>query len=466
MSKPSKHTFVLAMEDQGAALRDSDGGLILALPGVAAGPQRRAEWGAALRGVIPRGSELRVLLGQSSLTVTCQDAPFLGASELKDTARRMGAAEGAGTAATAAAQDVDPGAEGGHTLWIASLPSREMHDLVALAEDLDLRFTLATPWARVLQRGLESTPDQPRDRMVLAVDEGQGRLCVFRGPGLLLQRAFRLPEDEDEESRLERVVQELARTLQFVKQRQRNIAVDHLLLVGMEAPSAPFLDRLKGLRLKAHEGPAELWPVLWRGLERERKGGLNLVPVEVLEAQTRKVARLVLWVASFLVLGLMGTMWAWLRWSVDQRARDADQMEATLAQRKALQAQRHEVVGARVPLLRLRMAEARQVKAGQALGRLGALLLEAPEGVSLEKVEVLQAPGEPLKHRFLVTGTALTEPSFSAGPLSLYLARLQAHPGLVLQPMREVQVLDRREENDSKIDQRAVARFRLEGSAP
>jgi hypothetical protein len=32
--------------------------------------------------------------------------------------------------------------------------------------------------------------------------------------------------------------------------------------------------------------------------------------------------------------------------------------------------------------------------------------------------------------------------------------------------MREVQVLDRRDENDSKIDQRAVARFTLEGSAP
>ncbi len=466
MSKPSKHTFVLVMEDQGAALRDGEGQLVLALPGVAAGPQRRAEWGAALRGVIPRGAELRVALGQSSLTVNCQDAPFLGASELRDTARRMGAAEGGGTASTAAAMDADPAAEGGHVLWVASLPSREMHDLVALSEDLDLRFTQATPWARLLQRGLEGGPELHREHMVLAVDEGQGRLCVFRGPGLLLQRAFRMPEDEDDETRLERVVQELARTLQFVKQRQRNITVDHLLLVGMEAPSAPFLDRLKGLRLTALEGPADLWSVLWRGLERERKGGLNLVPVEVLEAQSRKVARLVLWVASVLVLALMGTMWAWLRWSVDQRAKDADQMEATLAQRKSLQAQRHEVVGARVPLLRLRMAEARQVQAGQALGRLGALLLEAPEGVALEKVEVLQAPGEPLKHRFVVTGTALTEPSFSAGPLSLYLARLQAYPGLVLQPMREVQLLDRRDENDTKIDQHAVARFTLEGSAP
>ncbi len=466
MSKPSKHTFVLVMEDQGAALRDGDGGLLVALPGVAAGPQRRSEWGSALRGVIPRGSELRVALGQSSLSVNCQGAPFLGASELRDTARRMGAAEGGGTAATGAALDADPEAEGGHVLWVATLPSREMHDLVALAEDLDLRFTLAAPWARLLQRGLEGGPALPRDRMVLALDGGQGRLCVFMGPGLLLQRTFRVPEDEDEETRLERVIQELARTLQFAKQRQRNLRVEHLLLVGMEAPSAPFLDRLKGLHLTAHEGPGDLWPVLWRGLERERKGGLNLVPVEVLEAQSRKVARLVLWVASFLALGLMGAMWGWLRWSVDQRGRDADQMEATLVQRKALQAQRHEVVGARVPLWRLRVAAARQIRGGQTRGRLGALLREAPAGVALEKVEVLQAPGEALRYRFVVTGTALTEPSFSTGPLSLYLARLQACPGLELLPMREVQVLDRREEGGAKIDQRAVARFTVEGSAP
>ena len=465
MAKAPKTTAFLVMEDQGALLLDAEGAELGRAPEITSGPQRRQAWSEALRGVLGRGSELRVLLGQSSLAVQCQDVPYLGPSEAREAARRLGAAEGGGTFYTGSALEADAEAQGGHVLWVGALPSPEMHDLVAVADDLGLKLVQATPWARALWRGMGSG-EGPRTRMVLAVHGGLARLLVLQGPALVLQRAFRVGEEEDEDLRLERIYQELARTLQFVKQRQRGLAVEKLLTLGLPGLPAGFLERLRGLRLQAEAGPESVWPLLKAGLDRERKAGLNLVPEEVLEAQSRRFARVVLWSAAVLMLALMGAAWGWLRWSERQRTTEADRMEATLAQRKALQAQRHEVVGARVPLLRLRMAEARQAQALQSLGRLGALLLEAPEGVALEKVEVQQAPGEPLRHRFLVRGTALTDPAFAAGPLAVYLGRLQTLKGLQLDPMREIQLLDRRDEGDGRMDQRAVARFVLEGSAP
>lgn len=467
MAKSPRHAAILVMEDQGALLLDAEGAELARAPEMAPGPQRRQAWAQALRGVLGRNSELRVVLGQSALALQCQEVPYLGPAEAREAARRLGAAEGGGTFLTGSALEADPEAQGGHVLWVGALPSQEMHDLVAVADDLGLKLVQAAPWARILWRGLGTGPAQPpRARMVLAVHGGLARLLVLQGPALVLQRAFRVGEEEDEDLRLERIYQELARTLQFVKQRQRGFVVEQLLTLGLPGLPPAFLDRLRGLKLQAEAGPEDVWPLLKAGLDRERKGGLNLVPEEVLEAQARRFARIVLWSASMLVVALMGAAWAWFRWSETQRAQEADRMEATLAQRKALQAQRHEVVGARVPLLRLRLAEARQMQALQSLGRLGALLLEAPEGVALEKVEIQEAPGEPLRHRFLVQGTALTDPAFAAGPLAVYLGRLQALQGLQLDPMREVQLLDRREEGDGRLDQRAVARFTLEGSAP
>lgn len=466
MAKLPKTTAFLVMEDQGAVLLDAEGRELARAPEVGAGPQRRLAWSQALGGVLGRGSELRVVLGQSSLVLQCQEVPYLGSSEARDAARRMGAAEGAAVLLTGAALEVDPEAQGGHVLWVGGLPSQEMHDLVAVADDLGLKLVQASPWARALYRGLEVPGEGPRTRIVLAVHGAHARLLVLQGSALVLQRAFRVGEEEDEELRLERIYQELARTLQFVKQRQRGLAVEQLLALGLPSLPAGFLERLRSLRLQAELGATDVWPLLKLGLDRERKGGLNLVPEEVLEAQARRFARIVLWSAAVLVLGLLGSAWGWLHWIEVQRASDADRMEATLAQRKALQTQRHEVVGARVPLLRLRLAEARQAQALQSLGRLGAVLLGAPEGVALEKVDVQQVPGDAVRHRFLVKGTALTDPAFAVGPLALYLGRLQALEGLKLDPLKEVQVLDRREEGNGRLDQQAVARFTLEGSAP
>jgi hypothetical protein len=458
----ASHTFVLSLEDQGALLRNLDGQVLDRLPD--AGPDRRLAWAESLKAHAKRGDELILLLGHAGLTVQCQDAPYLSATELRDTSRRMAAAEGAGIPVTVgAALDNDPQAEGGHVLWVAFHPRKEMQDLVAAADDAGMRLVQACPWARAITKGLDLA-ERPKDHMLLALDGETARLFVFKGSSLVLQRAFRLPEGEDEEVHLERLALELGRIQQFIKQRQKGLAVDHLILVGLEPP-APFVERLRSMRLKVVAGPAHLWPVLARGIARERKGGMNLVPYSVLEAERRRLARVMLWTAAILTVGLFAGGVFLLRWAEEQRAEAATRMEETLAQRKALQAQRHAVVGARVPLLRLRMIEQRQSQSIQALGRLGALLLEAPDGVVLEKVEIQQVPGDAIQHRFHVEGTALTAPSFSTGPLAIYLGRVQSQRGIVLEPLKEVQVLDRQDETSAKIDRQAVARFAFDGRA-
>jgi hypothetical protein len=458
----TSHTYVFTLEDQGAVLRTLEGQVLSEFP--AGGSDRRRLWAERLKAhTTPRG-ELIVLLGHSALTVQCQNAPYLNAGELRDTSRRMTALEGGGPSMNVSATlDQDPKAEGGHILWIAFHPRQEMDDLVEAAKEAGLRLIQASPFARALSRGLELS-DLAEDHMLLAVEGEMGRLFVFHGAALVLQRSFRLPEGEEDELRLERLAQELGRIQQFMKQRQKGLNIEQLVILGLQ-PSEPFVDRLRGLRLKAVIGPEEIWPLLVLGLAREKKAGLNLVPQAVLEAERVRVARFMLWTASILVLGLLAGGGFLLRWSEAQRAESARRMEETLTRRKELQAQRHSVVGARVPLLRLRMAEQRQAQAIATLGRLGALLLEAPEGVVLEKVEIQQLPDAGLHHRFRVEGTALTEPAFSTGPLAIYLRRIQSQQGVQMDPLKEVQVLDRREEGNAKLDQQAVARFVLEGRA-
>lgn len=460
MARTASHTFVLSLEDQGVLLRNLNGEVLdrLADPGT----DRRQAWAEVLKAHARRGDELIVLVGHAGLTIQCQDAPYLSTAEFRDSGRRMAMTEAAGAPVTVGtALETDPQADGGHVLWVAYHPRREMQDLVAAAGDAGLKLVLSNPWARAVWKGLDLA-DRPRDYMLLALDGETARLFVYKGASLVLQRTFRLPEEEDEEVHLERLALEMGRIQQFIKQRQKGLVVDHLVLLGLEPPQA-FVERLQGMRLKVVAGSAHLWPVLVRGLARERKGGMNLVPFSVLEAERRRLARVMLWAASVLVLALLVGGWFLLRWAEEQRAEAATRMEETLAQRKALQAQRHAVVGARVPLLRLRMIEERQAQSIQALGRTGALLLETPDGVVLEKVEIQQVPGDTIQHRFHVEGTALTAPAFSTGPLALYLGRIQSQKGVTLDPLREVQVLDRREEGVSKVDRQAVARFAFDG---
>jgi len=210
-----------------------------------------------------------------------------------------------------------------------------------------------------------------------------------------------------------------------------------------------------------------LWPVLQRGLHLERhRHGLNLVPVEIQELEKRRLLRGVVWAAASITLAIMVILGFFLQFRVSELRKDVEQAKANLAVREAMANQVDSVVQARLPLLRVRAGEVRQVDSMRALARISALLLSPPEGVVLEKVEVLEVPGAQPSHAFTVSGTALTSRDFSVGPLARYLARLSAAPGVHLSPLKEVSVSDRVLEGKDRIDQKAVTRFFLEGRVP
>ena len=59
-----------------------------------------------------------------------------------------------------------------------------------------------------------------------------------------------------------------------------------------------------------------------------------------------------------------------------------------------------------------------------------------------------------------------TDQAFSVGPLAVYAEVLSRETGVALAPITQVSVSDRLDETSSKLDQRAVTRFTLEGTAP
>jgi hypothetical protein len=301
---------------------------------------------------------------------------------------------------------------------------------------------------------------------VLAVEPGLGRLCFFRGRALLLLRSFRLPEG-DEEALFELIFEEVSRAIQFFKQKHRGMGFEHLLTVGLAELPEALLSRLQGgLRLKVEVLPDGLEAVLLQGLRREResKGGLNLVPEEILEARRRRVSRGVVWAAAVVMLALFAGVS--LIQSVYERHMKQEVVRAqeALDRRRAEEAERIQVVNARLPLLQLRLAEQRQKEASEALARIGLQLMKTPAGLQLEKVEVFQVPGGGLTHRFSVSGTAITGQAFSAGPLAEYLQSLQRTPGFTLAPLKDVSISDLQEDQKRAPVARAVTHFSLEGS--
>lgn len=456
-------SLVLALDDRGGGLWGEDGGW---LPG--AGPEAwTGPWVEELRKRAPRGGELCLVLGQSSLNLTCQEAPFLNRREIRDAARRIGAAvPGGADAHSAGALDPDPDAAGGYQLWAASHPAHETRAWGRMAQAAGLDLAFAAPWPRLLLRGLEGRPDLPRERVVLAVEPGLGRLCFFRGQALLLLRSFRLPEG-DEESLFEVIFEEISRAIQFFKQKHRGMGFEHLLTVGLEGLPETLRSRLQGgLRLKVDVMQDGLESILLRGLQRERdpKRGLNLVPEEILEARRRRVSRGVVWASAVAMLALFAGVSMLQAVYERHMKQEVVRAQAVLDQRKAAETERLQVVNARLPLLQLRLAEHRQELASEALARIGLLLMKAPPGLQLEKVEVFQVPGEGLSHRFSVSGTAVTADAFSAGPLAEYLRMLAQTPGVSVAPLRDVSISDLQEGQASPPVARAVTHFSLEGS--
>ena len=468
MANPSSRSLLtLHITGQGAELRNAEGKVLGRLPEAKGGATIRGTWAQGLRELVPAGGEIQLLLGHGILNVQCQDAPFLSRKELSGVAERMALAEAAtGPLASTAVLDPDPGAEGGYVLWVASHAKQAMDDWVAALAGAGLRMVLATPLERALLRGLDDVENLPRELAVLALEPGLGHLYFFRGRALLLVRSFKIASVEDE--RDEVVFEEISRFLQFFKQKQRNLVVEQLLVIGVVDITTGLRNRLQGsLRIQARAVAASLWTVLQRGLELERtRHGLNLVPLDVQEAAKRQVLRGMVWVSAVAMLGILSTVGLALHLKVSDLRKDVEKANANLALREAIANQVDSVVQARLPLLRVRAAEQHSVDSAGALARLSALLLSPPAGIQLEKVEVLEVPGDKPGHAFTVVGTALTGRQFSVGPLAQYVATLAGTQGLRLAPLKEVSVSDRMEEGKERIEQQAVTRFTLEGKLP
>lgn len=468
-SHPSNSLLTLLVDDRGARLLTPEGELLGRLPDFSPGVQRRTAWAAALRELADPGTEIQILTAYAALTVQCQDAPYLSPKERQDVVHRLAAAEqGGGNLASAATLDTDPSAEGGHVLWMAMMPRQDMDDWVGALQGAGLSLIHATPIQRVILRGLEHHGEQTPNRILLVLDPGrEGHLCIFQGRSLAVMRSFHLPDSEEEQDEL--VYQEVSRLLQFFKQKNRGVTFDALQVAGISSVSGPLFKRIQTtLKLAPNLLSASMWEMLQEGqrLERNRKDGLNLVPLEIQEALQRKVFKGTIWIAAVLMILLLMGSSALLYLQEAKFRAEAERAEATLAVREARSSDEAKIVQARLPLLRTKLAEARQAEAAKALSRLGQLLLEAPAGIQLEKVEITQVPGESVGFRFQVKGLALTDRVFSTGPLSQYVDAVAKEPGVHLAPLTRVSVSDRIDESKTKIDQRAITRFTLEGTTP
>ena len=465
----TKTPVTLLIDDQGAGLYLESGELLGRMPEAEPGPERRAAWASALREWVAAGTEVQLILAHAGLLLQCQDAPFLNAAEARDVAVRVFAAEtGTANLRSAAALDADALADGGHVLWLAAHPKEEMTDWLGAIQGAACAPAFAIPFQRALLQGLDSLWDLPQDRIVLAVDQGrEAHLCIFHGRSLSLLRSFKLPEAEAEAEEL--VFEEVSRLLQFFKQKNRQMAFKAIHILGLADLSGPFQARIQGaLRLEATLLDAEVWPVLQEGLrkERGRKDGLNLLPLEIQEAGRRKVFQSLVWVASAILAVLFLGASSVLFTQELLLAGEVARAEKLLADREAHTAEEGRTVQARLPLLRVKLAEQRQGQAVAAMARLGSAIFEAPAGIQLEKVELLEAPGATGAHSFKVTGLAFTERSFSVGPLAQYLIAVSRLPGVTLEPVSELSISDRVVAGaDKGLDQMAITRFTLKGVA-
>jgi len=467
--RPIKSHLTLLITDRGAQVLDAEGKLLGQLPEAPEGPERRLAWAAALRCLAAPGSPVQVLLAHSNLETRCQEAPYLSPRERREVAGRMASAQRpAGDLVYAATLDSDPHADGGHVLWVAMLPHQEMHDWCGAIAEARLSFVYATPFHRALLQGLEATDSMPPDRIVLALGlEQTAHLLIFHGRSLQIVRSFHVPDEQEEADEL--LFGEVNRLLQFFKQKNRHVSFETLLVVGTSGLSTPFQNRLRStLKLSATLLAPELWTVMERGLrvERARSDGLNLVPLEVQEVLRRRFFKGVVWLSAAAMVALLGLASLLLGRQEKEMELQTLGMEATLAQRLGQSAEDKATIQARLPLLRVRMAEGRQTEARRAVARIGAVLFQVPEGIQLEKVEITETAGALPGHRFVVSGLVFTGNVFSVGPLAQYLQTLSQESGFKLSPLQEIQVSDRVDEKQGQLDQRAVSRFTLEGTAP
>jgi hypothetical protein len=417
-----------------------------------AAPAGGEDPGLALRRLLPPRAPVQVILGLPELAVRCQDTPFLDPREQAQAARRLlREADPAGGGRAAHVLDVDPLAEGGHVLWLASCPEPALDPWLDLLRQAGARPVWVLPWTRALQA---AGPDDAPEALCLALEPGAGHLLCFRGRALRFQRAFPLPPGLDLEAPAAAGLETLRTAvgaaltlfLQFLRQKHRDAVPATLLSAGVPAEAQPMLDRLAW----EHDlvwrdlGPS-LAQVLLDGAARERSRAhpLDLLPLEIRQARQRTALRATVLAALAGLLVLGGGTKAFLALHEAALAREAVQAEAVLARRQALAKAGDAVARLRFGLLRARWAEARQKLAAEHLEQVGVRVFQVPAGLELQRVEIRQEPGDDLTDRFLVEGTAASAGAFSLGRFAAYYQHLAALPGIQLEPLRQVEVTDR-----------------------
>ena len=463
--------FTLIITEHGAQLWDDKGTLKATLP------EAPRDWNLALREALPPKASILLILAGPRLSVTCQEAPSLSPRERRDVhLRLLATAGGTEPRIMGEALDPDPRADGGYVLWTASLPMRDMDAWVDAIQEAGASLNFALPWQRAFLAAA-FRPDQPSE-LFLTLEPGLGRLLFFQGRCLRYVRVFPLPEPmdlrpaggEDLQPLDALVSRELQRLLQFVQQKHRGAVLRSLAVVGLpEGPAPGLVAMVQALGLALTNLGPDLPSLLRTGADRERrlKGGMDLVPEELREARRRRLFRTLVW-ASVGAMALLGAG-AKAIFLHHERVllREALRAEEAADRRKGLVREAEEAARLRFGLLRVRWGEARQKQAVEQLERLGLRLFQAPEGVDLDKVEVHQEPGPVLLHRFTVEGEAHTRGGFSMGTLADYYSLLSAHPGMQLDPLRDIAVLDRPAEKSSRAGaEQALTQFRFGGKAP
>ncbi|HET8714417.1 MAG TPA: hypothetical protein VFM16_01225 [Holophagaceae bacterium] len=467
----SRNLCSLVFEDRGTFLWDGAGNTLATLPALPPGPERRLAWAEAIRENGPAKPEVQVLFAHGDLEVACHEVPYLPPRERRDAALSLLLASDPTLSrpSLGVALDPDPAAKGGHVMWVATYPAHDMYDAISAIEAAGGRIVYAAPVQRLFLRALDQAGTAPGDRLLLAVEHQQGRIAYFRGRSLGLLRTFRLPEGEGLQEEV--LAEEIGRTLQFIKQRQRTAPPSVLHAVGIGRLDPALKERLQrspGLTVKELAPAAATFILAGARAERAEAGGMNLVPLHILETRKRQLFRALTWAAAGLLVLLCLTAAGVVKFQASQLDQEAAQAEANLQIRQRLLQESDQVARARLPLLRLRDAEAIQRTRAHSLGRLAETLFAAPRGVTLDTVEVREA-ADPTRLEFLVSGTALSEEALSTAPLARYLDRIQALPGAALAPLETVQVEDLSAEGapaDQAPAKRAAARFTLRGTVP
>lgn len=470
----SRNICSLVLEDRGTFLWDGAGNTLAFIPPMAPGPERRSAWGEAIRETCQPKQEIQVLFAHGEVSVDCHEAPYLPPRERRDAALSLLIAEDPANTrhAIGVALDADPAAKGGHILWIASYPPPDMFDAISAIEAAGTRIAYAAPVQRLLLRALDQAGAPAGDRLLLALDKGQGRIAFYRGRALVLLRTFRIPDAEGPEIRDEVLFEEVSRTLQFIKQRQRTSPPEILHAVGIGHLGPAFGDRLQRtqrLALKELSPASATFILAGARVERSEANGMNLVPQHIRDTHKRRLFRALTWGAAAALVALCLAAGAIVRLQETQLSLEAARAEANLEARRRILQESDQVARARLPLLRLRLAEDLQQSRTRSLDRLAGLLFTAPPGVTLDTIEVREHAGGGGQFDFQVTGTALSQGSLSVAPLAHYLDRIQGLPGVSLAPLQTVEVTDLRgtgAPQDQAPAHRAAARFTLQGTAP